>query len=85
MTRIPVSKQALDDMPVLDCMLYQPPPPSDAELAAGAQTYRHRDHEHTVLVGWRLEQERREWEAKREAEMAACPYVACECGHHEEP
>ena len=30
---------------------------------------------------WRREEERR---AKRiAAEMAACPYVACTCGHHE--
>lgn len=31
---------------------------------------------------WRVEQRKREAEAK--AEMAACPYVACTCGHHED-
>jgi hypothetical protein len=35
-------------------------------------------------VGWRAEQMAREADAQREAEMAACPYHVCTCGHHEE-
>lgn len=35
-------------------------------------------------VGWRAEKQRAEAEARKAAEMAACPYVACTCGHHED-
>lgn len=44
----------------------------------------HGDHSHRVAVSWRADQMRREADATREAERAACPYVACTCGHHEE-
>lgn len=60
------------------------PPPTPEQLEVGYATHKHGDHEHTIEVGWRWMQTRAEQEAKREAEMAACPYVACECGHHEE-
>jgi hypothetical protein len=35
-------------------------------------------------VGWRAEQADREYAAKRAAAMAACSYVACTCGYHDE-
>ena len=35
-----------------------------------------------LAVGWRAEQQRRDDEARREAEMTACLFVACTCGHH---
>ena len=50
----------------------------------GWRTVIHDDHTHRYAVGWRAEHERKEADARREAEMAACPYVECECGHHEE-
>lgn len=53
------------------------------EAAEGRQTYQHDDHEHTLSIGWRREQEWAEEEARTEAEMAACPYRVCTCGHHE--
>ncbi len=89
---IPVTQEALDDSEwmrsSLRCDFYlmtlDAPEPTDEEKLAGRQTFRHDDHEHTVSIGWRAEQERRERAAEIEAEMAACPYVACTCGHHED-
>jgi hypothetical protein len=40
--------------------------------------------EQRYAVGWRLAEQRRQADEQREREMAACPYVRCECGHHEE-
>jgi len=92
MTHIPFSREVGEDAGLMDLMLDDMlwslgidllPPPTEAQLKAGYATYSHGDHEHTIEVGWRkaLNQGRREF--LREAEMVACPYVACECGHHE--
>lgn len=56
----------------------------EEEERTGLRTVQHGDHQHTYAVSWRAEEQRREADARREAEMAACPYVACTCGHHEE-
>lgn len=58
-------------------------PPTFEEATAGRQVYQHEDHEHTISILWRAEQERAEADALREVEMAACPYHSCTCGHHE--
>lgn len=41
-------------------------------------------HENRIAVGWRAKKNAEEAEAQRAAEMAACPYVECTCGNHEE-
>ena len=73
----------------IHCMLWlglnDPGVPLTAdEEREGYRTVQHDDHEHTYAVGWRADEERKAAEAQREAEMAACPYIACTCGHHEE-
>ncbi len=35
-------------------------------------------------VAWRAERTERRRREAIDAEMAACPYVACECGYHED-
>lgn len=58
--------------------------PTKEEARRGQQVYQHGDHEHKISIGWRRERDRAKADARREAEMAACPYIACTCGHHEE-
>lgn len=65
-------------------MLLPEKPLTRTEERIGWRTRKHDDHKHRFAVGWRREQQDREYEAKREADMAACPYVACTCGHHED-
>lgn len=59
-------------------------PLSPEETRTGWRTVTHEDHTHMYAVGWRFQKEQEEAQAKREAEMAVCPYVECECGHHED-
>ena len=78
-----------EDMLCWACMLlgmgadlFTPTPP---ELKDGWSEVTCRSgHVNKFAVGWRLEKMQREATAKREAEMAACPYVACQCGYHEQ-
>ena len=65
-------------------MTFDSPNLTDEELRIGQRVIPHGDHEHTVSVGWRAEQEQRENDARIEIEKAACAYVACTCGHHED-
>jgi len=92
MTLVSVSSEAMEDMAPMTqgiaCLMWSAGivlrPPTGEEATDGRQAYQHGDHEHTISIGWRAEQERAAEEALREAEMAACPYQACTCGHHEE-
>ena len=89
---ISVSEEALADAEGMrrqwECSIWlmeqADPVLTDEEQRTGWRERVHGDHTHRYAVGWRAEQQRREDEARREAEMAACPYVACTCGHHEE-
>lgn len=93
MTFLHVSREQQEDASYLDLLIHDMawamlaedlPPPTPEQLESGYATYPHQDHEHTIEVGRRAEKTRADADAQREAEMAACPYVACTCGHHEE-
>lgn len=64
---------------------YRARPNTEDEERTGWRSFTDSDgYTDRYAVGWRLERQKREQEAKMEAEMAACPYVACTCGHHED-
>lgn len=78
---------------IQDCMFFDmgnwslladPEPYTEEEQRTGYRIRQHDDHEHKYAVLWRAEEERKAADIKREAEMAACPYVECTCGHHED-
>lgn len=78
---------------IRDCMFFdfgrlsltgEPEPFTEEEQRTGYRIRMHDDHEHKYAVLWRAEEERKAADAKRKAEMAACPYVECTCGHHED-
>ena len=86
---VPISEQMADDIASMQCLMWlgfalDMEPLTEVERETGWRTRAHGDHEHTYAVAWRAEQMRAAAEAEREAEMAACPYVACQCGHHDD-
>ena len=90
---IPISAEVAEDMVqtqrLIECQFFLlqfggEEPVTEEETKTGWRTTAHKDHEHRYAVGWRAEEQRKEADAKREAEMAACPYVECTCGHHED-
>ena len=86
---VTVSEEMVQDIQRMQCSFWlmmgiDTDPLTEEEARDGWRTRTHGDHDHTYAVGWRAEQQAREHEVKRAAEMAACPYVECTCGHHEE-
>ena len=95
MTWLAVPRNVLEDADHfrrhLDCMFWlalhapdYPEPLTVIEQMTGRRYVAHDDHDHAISVAWRPAMERREADAIREAEMAVCPYVACQCGHHDD-
>lgn len=89
-TWLPATSTMIEDVQRLQCMLWisagawDLEPLTAEEKRTGWRTRPHGDHEHTYAVGWRAEQEERARRARIDAEKAACPYRACECGWHED-
>ena len=89
---LPVSREWVEDLPrmrwqqeALFATFTGELPLTDEEKRTGWKEFTSSDGiTGRVAVGWRAEQMAKEAEVARQKAMAACPYVECTCGYHED-